>query len=60
MNIQEISVENLVISPFNVRQLLSNDDEIKNLSSEKLEAYIFILCNIFIVCIFYIYNIIYI
>jgi hypothetical protein len=37
MNIQEISVENLVISPFNVRQLPSNDDEIKNLSLERLE-----------------------
>ena len=29
MNIKEISVENLVISPFNVRQLLSNDDKLK-------------------------------
>jgi len=47
MNIQEISVENLVISPFNVRQLLSNDDEIKNLSSERLDAYIFIVLYIF-------------
>ena len=42
MNIQEISVENLVISPFNVRQLPSNDDKIKGVYFYSL--YIFIVC----------------
>ena len=47
MNIQEISVEDLVISPFNVRQLLSNDDEIKNLSLEILRGIYYIYIYIY-------------